>query len=97
MTTLTFNLDDLLTFRRNAPATIAINIHEQLATKRQIAIIWSIEDVQEVRPDLTEEQAWEVLEQVKHAHDATIGISWETLQSVADDQFAPVPTSSNGE
>lgn len=50
-----------------------------------IAIKWSIEDVQEVRPDLTEAQCREVLARVRDRHDATIGVTWDVLSTVADD------------
>jgi len=53
----------------------------------QIAIIWSVEDVLEVRPDLTEDQAYEVLQIAEHRHDANIGINWEVLAIHADWQF----------
>jgi len=52
--------------------------------ERQIAIIWSIEDVQLARPDLTDKQAMNVLEIIKNKHDATIGVTWDTLGIVAD-------------
>jgi hypothetical protein len=45
----------------------------------QIAIIWSITDVKEVRPDLTDEQAMDVLLRVESKHDANIGVNWDTL------------------
>ena len=38
--------------------------------KTQIAIIWSIEDVLHVRPDLDDSQAMEVLQRVLNKHDA---------------------------
>ena len=69
-----------------------IDIHALLAQRKQIAAIWSIEDVQGVRPDLTEEQAWEVLEEVGRKHDAEYGISWITLETMADILF-PLPAS----
>ena len=47
------------------PDPAKIDVHVLLAPRRQIASIWSIEDVQEVRPDLTDDQAWEVLQQVE--------------------------------
>jgi len=50
----------------------------------QIAIIWSINDVQGVRPDLTDEQAFDVLQAVERRHDTTIGITWDTLEIQAD-------------
>ena len=67
--------------------TDEIDIHATLAAGRQIAVIWSIEDVQQVRPELSEEQCWQVLQAVKRYHDSTIGISWDVLSSHA---FEPV-------
>jgi hypothetical protein len=68
-----------------------IDIHELLARRGEIALIWSVEDVQEVRSDLTARQAWDVLKQVQNRHDATIGVSWETLEWVARDLFGDAP------
>lgn len=45
----------------------------------EIAIIWSAEDVLSIRPDLTPDQALDVLQRVDHKHDATIGINWDVL------------------
>ena len=45
----------------------------------EIAIIWSAADVLDVRPDLTHDQALDVLHRVEHKHDATIGINWDVL------------------
>ena len=53
-------------------------------TPRSIFIEWCVEDVQEVRPDLNDEQAYEVLKFVKDKHDATLGITWDTLDYAAD-------------
>lgn len=50
----------------------------------KISIIWCLEDVQAERPDLTDEQASHVLEELKENHDATIGINWDTIQCVAN-------------
>lgn len=47
--------------------------------ERQISIVWGIEDVQSVRPDLTDDQAFAVLKEVEHRHDANIGINWDVL------------------
>jgi len=60
------------------------NIQEVLSARKQIAIIWSLEDVQEVRPDLDDEQAWKVLQACKTNHDANDGISWVTIEASAD-------------
>lgn len=52
-----------------------------------IDITWNIEDVKSVRPDLTDEQAREVLRFAKRHHDSNVGISWEVLESVAISLF----------
>lgn len=51
---------------------------------REITVTWCIEDVQEERPDLTDEQASEVLRLVEHKHDANIGINWDFIRYMAD-------------
>jgi hypothetical protein len=74
-----------------------INIHELLAERRQIAHIWSIEDVQSIRPDLSEEQAWDVLQDVDHHKDAELGITWFTLESAAQHLFGDAPETNSTE
>ncbi len=73
------------------PPNDDIDIDALLADRKQIALIWSIEDVQQVRHDLTDEQAWEVLQQVKNDHDATLGVTWDTLEWAAKDLFGAAP------
>jgi len=68
-----------------------IDIHAILAERREIAITWSIEDVQFVRPDLTDDQAWQVLQQVNRHHDAELGVNWQTLECIAEDLFGDAP------
>ena len=80
----------------------ATEIHKVLAERNQIAVIWDIEDVQILRPDLSDDQAWQVLEAVERNHDAGIGINWEVLEVQTEhlfpepDQEKPVNTSSKG-
>lgn len=50
----------------------------------EIAIIWSIDDVMEECKWLTEEQAYEVLHDIDHNHDACIGINWEVIYYTAE-------------
>jgi len=64
-----------------------IDIHAELARRRQVAIIWSASDVQSVRPDLTDDQAWEVLQECERCHDCEFGFSWTHIESVADELF----------
>jgi hypothetical protein len=62
-------------------------VQENLPLVKEISIIWHIEDVQSVRPDLTDEQASLVLKHLKKNHDAEVGINWEIIEIVADILF----------
>lgn len=44
---------------------------------------WHVDDVLNQRPDLTEEQACEVLSFIAHKFDANIGINWDVIDSAA--------------
>lgn len=57
----------------------------------QVGIVWSIDDVQEVRPDLTDGQALQVLRFVKDEHDAEFGINWDTLRAMANTMYGLEP------
>jgi hypothetical protein len=69
-----------------------IDVHELLRQRRQVAVIWSVEDVQEVRPDLTDDQAWEVLQRCHDKHDCELGLTWTTIEIVADGLFPESPS-----
>jgi len=69
-------------------------VHRLLAKFGKVAAIWCIDDVKGIRPDLTDEQASEVLEEVGRKHDAEWGINWTTLETVADDMFPETGPSS---
>lgn len=71
--------------------TSTITIHEILAATKQIASIWGIEDVQSIRPDLSDDQAWEVLQTASREEDATIGINWDILEFHAEALFGEQP------
>ncbi len=64
-----------------------INVDELLVKRRQVAVIWSIEDVQEVWPDLSDDQTWEVLQRCWRRHDCEVGLTWTLIELVADDLF----------
>ncbi|MBX9791387.1 MAG: hypothetical protein K2Y37_20900 [Pirellulales bacterium] len=72
------------------------DIHALLEERRQIAVIWSVEDVQAVREDLTDDQAWDVLKRCDRKHDCNLGITWDTIEIVADDLF-PVQDKGDGQ
>jgi len=70
-----------------------IDIHKQLEQRRQVAVIWGIEDVQGMHPDLNDDQAWEVLLQCSKVHDREHGFTWLLIEYVAEDIF-PCPEAS---
>ena len=61
-----------------------------------IAIIWEIDDVKTVRPDLTDDECMEVLDYAERKHDATIGITYDTLERYCDYLFPVKEEASNG-
>lgn len=63
------------------------DINTILAERRQIADIWGIDDVKQVRPDLDDDQCWEVLQAAQDDHDASLGINWHVLEAHADHLF----------
>jgi len=85
------------TTARLGSETLSLDIHDLLAKHQQIAAIWGIEDVQSIRPDLSEEQAWEVLQQVDRHKDAELGITWLTLEMAAEDLFGDAPHTDNAQ
>ncbi|MGA2254537.1 MAG: hypothetical protein ABSG53_07750 [Thermoguttaceae bacterium] len=82
----------------NTGESVDINRHvrELLAKHHSIAAIWCIDDVKGIRPDLTDEQASEVLEEVGRKHDAEYGINWTTLECMADILFPKPDEPSQG-
>jgi len=70
-----------------------VDIHELLAENRTIGHLWSIEDVQEVRPDLDDDQAWQVLQTVERRLDSQYGMNWDTIEIIADELFGSKPVS----
>ena len=58
-----------------------------LEYRRQVAVRWSIKDVREVRPDLDDDQAWEVLQAAERRHDADVGIDRDVLEHSAEMLF----------
>lgn len=52
---------------------------------------WETIDVLEMRKDLTNEQAMQVIRLVDKHHDASIGVNWETLECWASTLFGDAP------
>ena len=53
----------------------------------EISIVWSVDDVKEQCNWLTDEQARDVLHNLKHKHDACIGINWDVINVKANILF----------
>jgi len=51
---------------------------------KTIQIIWSIKDVLEVRPDLSDDQAEAVLVEAAEHHSPDVGINYSVLESIAE-------------
>ena len=45
-----------------------------------ITITWNIEDVQSLDPNISDDQAIEVLELALDNHDANVGVNWDVLE-----------------
>ena len=56
--------------------------------KDTISITWHIDDVLNIRPDLTNDQARSVLHNLDHNHDANIGINWGVIECAASLMFS---------
>ena len=67
--------------------TIDHLIAELLKARRRVALIWCIEDVEALRSDLTTDECWQVLQRAERKHDTRVGLTWHTLQDIADDLF----------
>lgn len=48
---------------------------------------WHVEDIAEIRPDLSRAKACLVLAEVVLQHDVINGVSWNTVEGIADDLF----------
>ena len=79
--------EDSELFKRAREAINELDQFELVDKRYAMAIVWQVDDVLSIRPDLTEEQAGEVLGRVEDVHDASIGVSWDTLTWCADDLY----------
>ena len=60
-----------------------IDVHLLLAKRRQVAVIWSIGQVRQVRPDLNDDQAWEVLKRCRDERSRGRGfVIWDAAGSL---------------
>ena len=67
-----------------------------LKKSRQIAVLWDITDVQSLRPDLSDEQAWVVLQAADGYCDCQICPHWFDFDELAEQLF-PEPDEESSE
>jgi hypothetical protein len=72
---------------------LEIDLDEVLAENNRIAHVWGISDVRQLRPDLDDDQAWEVLQAVEKRLDSNLGITWNTVEIIADELYPEKPAS----
>ena len=53
----------------------------------EISIVWHIDDVLEICPKLSKKRARELLDYLKHNHDANEGINWQVIETTAQTLF----------
>lgn len=82
------DIDDLF---NSIPEEIDVDVHELLAEHRQIAHIWGIDDVKTLRPDLDDKQAWSVLQKVADRLHYDVGITWDVVETTADELYGGKP------
>ena len=63
------------------------DLDDLLANQRAIAIVWDIRHVKDQRPDLGDEQAWEVLQECRRCHDRLSDPMLETIRQAADNLY----------
>lgn len=51
--------------------------------RRALMVVWNLEVVQDIRPDLTDRQAAEVLHTVAQSHNPAIGINLRLIEEAA--------------
>jgi hypothetical protein len=64
-----------------------VDIDDLLAENQAIAIVWDIQHVKDQRPDLGDEQAWEVLQECQRCHERLNDPLLETIRQVADNLY----------
>lgn len=84
----TINVEDMLDFTGTCHKQ-EIDLDELLAENRMIAHVWTTDDVRQVRPELTDDQAWRVLQACEEKLDSEQGLTWDTIDQAAQDIFGP--------
>ncbi len=68
-----------------------VDLEDLLSENRLIAQIWGVEDVRSIRPELNDDQAWDVLQQIEKNFDGNRGVTWDMIERTAYDLFGTSP------
>ncbi len=74
-----------------------VKLNQRLLKQGMVAIIWSTDDVRAICHTITDKQAIEVLKMVYSKHDASNGITWDTLTYWVEELFPDLETHPCGE
>lgn len=85
----TIDIRQMLDF--NDLTSINLDLDTLLAERHAIAIVWSVDDVRQMRPDLTHHQAWAVLLFCQRTYDCDVGITLPVLKRAAITLFGEEP------
>ena len=84
-------LDNIRRYRKpSLTHQVDVDIDELLAEHHAIGIVWDIEHIKDQRRDLTDEQAWQVLQECQRSWERLNDPMLETIRQVAD-KFYPKP------
>lgn len=89
-------LDDVTVVAATDPECILskpTDLQSMLQPHDEVPFIWSTEDVREVRPDLSHDEAYLVLQTLRRYHDANFGVNWDTIAVQAESLFGESPES----
>ena len=84
------SLDELLDFN-GIDDEQEVDLEQLCEENRQVAVIWTTDHVETVRPDLSAEQAWEVLKLCRARWDSRQAIDWEVIEKTAAELFGKQP------
>jgi hypothetical protein len=64
-----------------------LDVHDLLAGRKAIALIWEAEQLLSHYPHLTEDQAWDALQFCEAQYTAETGLTWDDVAGVVNERF----------
>ena len=64
-----------------------IDLHDLLDEQRAIALLWDAVMVRSTYPHLTEDDAWQVLQECERTYSAEHGLAWDDVGAVVAELF----------